>query len=98
MLLITNHDVMGQGPQRSSDKSVGKDCIPNKPTGASHVSQASNLNKPSVCQATKKEFLILTSDISKGNVRRDVSKALTFSKKMSKGQDLLPVCFRFVRC
>ena len=25
------------------NKSVGKDCIPNKPTGASHVSQASNL-------------------------------------------------------
>ncbi|RYX99204.1 MAG: hypothetical protein EOO34_00790 [Cyanobacteriota bacterium] len=60
-------------------------------TNLRFISQASNLNKPSVCQATKKEFLILIS-------RRDVSKALTFSKKMSKGQDLLPVCFRFVRC
>ena len=39
---ITNPDV------RSSDKSVGKDCTPNKPTGASHVSQASNL-----CQQKK---------------------------------------------
>ena len=64
---------------QKNNKSVGKDCIPNKPT---------------VCQSgikpfpTKTQFLILTS-------RRDVSKALTFSLNykslicQSKGQNLL---------